>query len=594
MDFDTLTREELIALLKQNTAKKGLAFKTVEDAALDVLRRKLPFFVNDTNRNVIRDLDAPTNLLIEGENLFALMCLVQCKRRKIDFIYLDPPYNTGHNDFVYNDKFIDETDGYRHSKWLTFMRHRLLLAHELLAEDGMIALSIDDHEYAELKLLCDEIFGAGNFIDVIIWTTNPSGKTDSEFLAKKHEYVLLYAFNITKLKFNKSAQKLTGFNQIDENGRYYKWDDLSHKLTYGRALDYAIQAPDGSMIYAGYVDEEKWKKRTENKAKRKDYVWRWSQAKFNTALASGDILFKKNKDGAWRVYLKTLALFDEKTGFDTGKSAFSASYDLETSKDGQAQLSAILDDNTKFSYPKPTGLIKYLLNLKATKKDMTVLDFFAGSGTTGQAVLELNVINGTKHRFILCTNNENGICDDVCYPRLKTLLTGQKPDGAAYQTGFRDFISRAELKLVDGKVKRFTEIKKYDYNSADYNCNLMYYRLNLVDASLNPLVNIKAYADDVTLNTVKFDAYFPVANPLFTRYDGEDVILLFTKRLLNQAQLAEISKIAEATTKKLAVVAYYQGNKIPWANTEQIKYFSTAEEFYHTYFYTLQNNYQGD
>lgn len=427
--------------------------------------------IANPDKSIVAGPDKLNHIFIEGENLEALKALLD-SGVQVDFIYIDPPYNTGTKNFIYQDKFPEDA-------WLSFMSQRLNLAKSLLKDDGVIAVSIDENEVAELKLLLSDIFGKNNFLNVILWTTNPSGRAGEKFLAKTHEYVILFAKDKTKVKFQTKPQSLANFRAVDADGRYYHWASLSHKLTYSKTLDYELAAPDGTALYPGYVDKKTWETRKANPAKRKDYCWRWTKDKVAAGVLDGTIRFRKNADGQWRVDLKTYALYDAIHGFNQGHGTFSCNYTTETSKDGPKQLSAVIGRQTIFSYPKPTGLIKYILNLKASTEPMTVLDFFAGSGTTGQAVLELNVINGTKHRFILCTNNENGICENVCYPRLKTLLTGKKQSGEAYDTPFKDFITRQELQQTNGKIKCLNVRKTYDYRVEDFAGNLTYYTVAL-------------------------------------------------------------------------------------------------------------------
>ena len=193
--IDGLTNDEKSALIEllRKQKKYGLVWEDKPEEVEERLREELPVLIEDNGKAVIsEDAGAPNHILIEGDNLEALTALAYTHEGKIDVIYIDPPYNTGNKDFVYNDSFVDKEDSYRHSKWLSFMSKRLRIAKRLLSDKGVIFISIDDNEQAQLKLLCDEIFGGENFIATFPRITKASGKTTDK-IAQNHDYVLLYA-----------------------------------------------------------------------------------------------------------------------------------------------------------------------------------------------------------------------------------------------------------------------------------------------------------------------------------------------------------------------------------------------------------------
>jgi len=194
--IDGLTNDEKSALIEllRKQKKYGLVWEDKPEDVEERLREELPVLIEDTGKTIIsEDADAPNHILIEGDNLEALTALAYTHEGKIDVIYIDPPYNTGNKDFVYNDQFVDKEDSYRHSKWLSFMSKRLRIAKRLLSDKGVIFISIDDNEQAQLKLLCDEIFGTANFLGQIILKTATDNNPSQ--INTEHEYMLSYCAN---------------------------------------------------------------------------------------------------------------------------------------------------------------------------------------------------------------------------------------------------------------------------------------------------------------------------------------------------------------------------------------------------------------
>lgn len=398
----------------KSTKKYGLVWDkedTKEDVVLQC-ENNIPVLIQDKSKKIVLN-EGENNILIEGDNYHALTALNFIAKESIDLIYIDPPYNTGREDFIYNDKYVNSDDGYLHSKWLSFMEKRLSLAKQLLKPNGIICISIDDHEQANLKLLCDKIFGKSNFIAQMIWKSKSGGANDSASIASDHEYILTYAKLITKIKVNKDtkATVTTCYNQKDENGNY-SLDRLDKQsLGYHESLDFPIIGPDGKKYIVQHKDLNNRKAR-----------WRWSketiEQRYNELVFKWPFVYTKNyekKDGQ----TPRSILFDERFG---------------RTRTGSTDLKSIIGNQNIFNYPKPVNLVKYIISI-CSSNNGTILDFFAGSGTTGQAVMELNKEDGGHRRFILCTNNENGICENVTYPRLKTVITGIRADGSKYSDG---------------------------------------------------------------------------------------------------------------------------------------------------------------
>ncbi len=424
-DYSKFSREELIKYIEEmqkqlKSTKYGLYWdNNIEiENCLENIKYNIPFLIRNIDNCIYSDL-LMNNILFEGDNYNFLTIYKMINKIFFDCIYIDPPYNTGNKDFKYNDFFVDKEDGYRHSKWLNFMSVRLEIAKKLLSDMGVLFISIDEHEIGNLKLLCEKIFGYDN-VDILIWQkTDPKvdRNTNSKIIKRFnnfHEYIIICYINKHKTIFNK-VKKLPEWKQKQTNpdkDPRGNWQsgiisyEEGHKNEDKTSLNYyEIVSPSG---------------------KRMKRHWFVTKEEMEFLIKDNRIYFPKNGDGVPR--LKTFENEEKEyymtsilTGFGTSSSA----------KD---EILNIFGDRELFDTPKPVKLIKEIIRA-STNKNSYVLDFFAGSGTTGQAVLELNKEDGGNRRFILCTNNENNICTDVTYPRLKTVITGIRPDGTKYSDG---------------------------------------------------------------------------------------------------------------------------------------------------------------
>lgn len=440
--LEGLTDEERAALIGLLNESKtyGLVWEDKPEAVEERLRKELPVLREVKSRALISDNpDAPNHILIEGDNLEALTSLIYTHEGKIDVIYIDPPYNTGNKDFIYNDSYVDSEDSYRHSKWLSFMSRRLRLAKRLLSDRGVIFISIDDNEQANLKLLCDEIFGKCNLLANLIWKSKSGGANDSRYFAVDHEYILAYGFRTELIKpfMDNQAEVTTQYNQRDEKGEY-SLDRLDKQsIRYSESLDYEITGPDGKIYRPRHKDPL-----------HPNATWRWGKAtvrdRFSELVFKNGNVYTKNYKKESNIARSLL--FDERFG---------------RTRTGKTELSSIFP-NAKFTAPKPSKLIWHLLNISDCASSI-ILDFFAGSGTTLHAVMQLNAEDGGKRQCILCTNNEKGICENVTYERNKRVINGYtKPNGEAveglhdnnlryYQTDFvgRERTQRNRRELMD-------------------------------------------------------------------------------------------------------------------------------------------------
>ena len=403
-------RSNLIGLLRQHK-KYGLVWEDKTENIEERLREELPVLREVKEKALLsEEPDAPNHILIEGDNLEALTALSYTHEGKIDVIYIDPPYNTGNKDFVYNDSFVDTEDSYRHSKWLSFMNKRLKIAKKLLSEKGVIFISIDDNEQANLRLLCDGIFGAANFIANIIWEKADSPRMDAKIISSRHDFIVTYAKDIATLPLNKlKVADVPGhYNKTDEKGRKYYLKPLRYMGNADRREDrpnmyFPIIAPDGTSVLPIRADGS-------------DGRWRWSREKVEEE--KNRLEFVKTKKG-WSVNTRLYA--DNMS--DIPVETLWYNKDVESNRQAIATIKQIFGSEKTFTNPKPVKLIQRIIQITGDDSSV-VLDFFAGSGTSLHATMQLNAEEGGHRKCILVTSNENNICEDVTYERNKRVIDG--------------------------------------------------------------------------------------------------------------------------------------------------------------------------
>lgn len=441
-------RSALLGLLRESKSY-GLVWEDKPEAVEERLRDELPVLTEVKEKAIINAPDAPNHILIEGDNLEALTTLAYTHEGKIDMIYIDPPYNTGNKDFVYNDSYVDKEDSYRHSKWLSFMSRRLKIAKRLLSDRGVIFISIDDNEQAQLKLLCDEIFGAENEISVLPTIMNLKGNQDEFGFAGCHEYTIVFSKQKVDCKIgqlNITEEDLDTWEQ-DDSGYYKKGATLKRTGADAprekRPYCYfpILVAKNNNSVKSIELEEYKRIYDSADKKFDDDYVdylkskyneigyyailpivndvkasWRWG---FDTVKNNKDEIIVIKDSNSVSLYKKQRPEF----GSMPTKKPKSILYKPEySSGNGTAQLKAIGLER-QFSNPKPIDLIVDLCQLGSTKGS-TILDFFAGSGTTLHATMQLNAEDGGHRQCILVTNKENGICENVTYVRNKRVIEG--------------------------------------------------------------------------------------------------------------------------------------------------------------------------
>ncbi len=402
------------------------------------------------------------NLIIHGDNLEALKALMPYYLGQVKCIYIDPPYNTGNEGWVYNDKVNspkikkwlgkvvgrEAEDLSRHDKWLCMMYPRLKLLKDLLCEDGVIFISIDDWEFDNLKLMLDEIFGRENHINTLIWRKNAGASNDVKYFGIEHEYILCYARDINRVPrfFTALSDKhRTEYKYKDDNfakfGPYKRYNLYQPGIDENRPnLQYEIEAPDGSKISI------------------KPHIWRYGKEKFLQAKEEGKIDFVKNKkSGEWQVFTK---IYLHEFGEERRIKPRSILLDQGFTVDGNRELIRIFGEKV-FNYPKPSKLIRYLIEIITHDyKDSLILDSFAGTGTTGDAVMQLNQEDNGNRKFILI-EMENNVARTVTVERIKRVIKNEN-----YKDSFEYCELDNPLFNEDGQIEQectFDQLATYIY-----------------------------------------------------------------------------------------------------------------------------------
>lgn len=458
-ELEKLTKQELIEKIielknmETTTGKYGLVWDKEKEPEKIVVEcdKMLPILENNLDFNLDSD-DEKNNILIEGDNFHALTVLNYTHKEKIDVIYIDPPYNTGADDFIYNDRYVNIEDGYRHSKWLNFMNKRLRLAKELLKPTGVIFISIDTNEFAQLKLLCDQIFDEKAFVTAIhVEMSATQGMkvkaAKSGNVVKNGEFILIY---------RKNGQNNIGIKQLldpvkydshynlylEDKGEYFEEIRLTDKIAQNEEIIKELEILEildknkklsNNNIEKAYEKSIKFREWTNSNAERicrahdsvdvpDEIKEKYVEGKiYEYESKSRKYLVCKNENGSisQRILLSDkLAIADDfysTYGPTRIRGDWWPGFYLDmgnVAKEGNVEFK-----NGK----KPVRLIKQLLKLSSKENDI-ILDFFAGSGTTGHAVIELNKEDKGKRKFILCTNNENNICREKTYKRLENVI----------------------------------------------------------------------------------------------------------------------------------------------------------------------------
>ena len=497
-----------------NGKKYGLVFEEHREEIDEVLDTHTPVLTED--KDLFIDNGGHMNFLIEGDNLASLKLLEKTHKGKIDLIYIDPPYNTLNDGFTYSDTLVDGNDTFRHSKWLSFMRERLNLARRLMSYKGIIFISVDENEFAQIKLMCDEIFNERNFIECIIW--NKRVPKNDKGIGNIHEYILTYAkssdfkykFMVLKdglkdiedllheckknnvsieetearlkklYKKNKYDRAITLYNAVDEN--YRAWGKINMSWPNGNTF-----GPRYDVIHPT----------TKKNVRVPDRGWRWNEASFLAAVDYENII--ERFDGSfmfgniWFSKDENMQPSSIKYLDDVNRMLLRSIISLKS--DGGIELEKYFDKKSVFAYPKSVELLRMLVDsITYNNQDCTVLDFFAGSGTTGHAVMKLNAEDGGNRKFILCTNNENNICRDVTYERIKRVIDkeGYSASLKYYKIDYIPISDRMYYEYADELLKHIRELVELE-NGVNFTGNAEI-AIVLTEEELDDfMTNIEAY-----------------------------------------------------------------------------------------------------
>jgi adenine-specific DNA-methyltransferase len=464
---EVLAQDEITQLLEAKVLTNAKRFNSTENQEISLDH----FYRND--EGTITD-----SIIIKGNNLLALHTLKSEFAEKVKLIYIDPPYNTkgDANTFKYNNSF-------NHSSWLTFMKNRLDVSKSLMRKDGVIAIAIDDEEYAHLKVLCDDVFGRENFMGTLIVQIKPSGRTTDAYFATCHEYVLFYSKvpNQPEMNFFPLSEEQKGKYTEGNGDELYKWRDFLRTGGYSTPEE----RPNSFYpIYFNPKSEEISLEKINNDfveilptdSNGKNRVWRKTPNSFKKHLKENEIQVSQRKDGSYKVQL----IDRIKDGTRPKTMWVDSKYDA--SSHGTKPLKKLFNGEKVFSFPKSIHAVKDVISLFTEHSgDDLVLDFFGGSGTTGQAVMELNREDEGNRRFILCEQLD--YAENVTYERIKKVTTSDVQESCVYlelKKYNQTFIDQIEAANDTETLLNIWEHMK-DKSFLNYNIDLKKQEENLED-----------------------------------------------------------------------------------------------------------------
>lgn len=545
--ISTSSIEDIAKIIKEleiNQPQYGLYWekKDTEVIEKELYKDRYPYLSECKELKILNDENAKHNILIEGDNYHALKLLQYTHAEKIDVIYIDPPYNTGKKDFVYNDRYVDKEDVYRHSKWLNFMSKRLRLAKDLLSDDGVIFISIDDNELYQLKLLCDDIFGENQFVENFIWTKTATPPSLANKVRRDVEYILCYQKKKNDSRF---------FGRASENS--------DAPLANGSNRNTIITIPKNSCIFTnkknGTISSGKKKSLllldditvVDNKNANDfkiEFKSKWTQSNVDYEVSEGTFFLVKNENTFSIRYKKNTTSFIAPNKFlDKNK------FPIETNEFGKKQLENILGESS-FDYPKNTPLIKFLINMATyNKPNALVLDFFAGSGTTGHAVLELNKddeLNNIKsnRRFILCTNNENNICESITYERLNKIINGYTYSNENYVSGLGGNLDYYKIDFFEKENLEEDDYRKFVESKGNY-------------AAIDNIIKIKEDTYDCVFSNEAYRIY----------KNSNKIVGVFTKNITDKRREKMLEYLKDNKYDSYEKKIYIYGNKKSLSST---------------------------
>jgi len=486
-----------------NAKKFGLVFEEHREAIDEDLETHIPVLTE--NKKLFIDNGGQINFLIEGDNLAALKLLLKTHKGKVDVIYIDPPYNTGAKNWKYDNDYVDSNDSFRHSKWLSMMEKRLKLARNLLKNDGIIIVTIDDYEIASLKILINELYSEEYHLGTIVIKNNPSGRSTIKGFAVAHEYALFYCksheVKIGRLK--RTEKQISRYGEKDDISNY-EW------VNFRKHGGYKQESP--KMYYPIYINinnntmripnvewndiKNEWiiiDKKIKNEVtvfpiddEGRERRWKWGIERAKTSISDMKVGLDRNKNPA--VYIKS-RMKDEGmlplTWWD--KTEYSAT------SHGNNLLMSIMGEKI-FDYPKSLYAVEDCLRVALNNPSAIILDFFAGSGTTAHAVMKINSEDNGKRKFILCTNNENNICRDVTYERIKRVIKKENYSASLkyYKIDFVPINDKLYYEYADLLLKHIRELVELE-NAVNFTGNDKI-AIVLTDEEMDDFVkNIKKY-----------------------------------------------------------------------------------------------------
>ncbi|MCC7572049.1 MAG: site-specific DNA-methyltransferase [Candidatus Methanofastidiosum sp.] len=499
-DYDNWSKIELIKEIKKLEKRKkyGIVWEDKPEQVAELCKEKLPVLKEEKTKEIISD-DNGFDIIVEGDNYHALSVLNYTHRGMIDVIYIDPPFNTGAKNWKYNNDYVDKEDAFRHSKWLSFMEKRLKLAKPLLKRNGVLICAIDENELWHLGPLLEEIF-VGFEIHIVTIVHNPRGVQGKNF-----SYTNEFAYFVLP-----KGQKIIGSRKLNEEEIYYSnlrtWGGESTRST-ARNCFYPIIIEDDKIVGFGEVPDEDFHPNSQTEERNGQYyVWpidikgierKWRYARQSIESISNLLSIKNNKGRIEIIIGKDFGTI--KTVWQDPK--------YDASEYGTKLVHALVPGN-HFDFPKSVyNVYDCLFPIISERKESIILDFFAGSGTTGHAVMMINKAKEGCRKFILCTNNENGIAEDICYPRIKSVIdgnldymdiTGIKSNIKYFKTDFVDSDPTDEnkKKLVDKsteilclKEDCFNNIKSDTYYKIFKNSRDKYLGIVFDDEGIEPIKN---------------------------------------------------------------------------------------------------------
>jgi adenine-specific DNA-methyltransferase len=464
-EYSDWTKDQLIQEIEKFSKKKkyGLVWEEKKEEVVDLCNDQFPVLEEVEEKDINNSKESPTNILIEGDNYHSLSVLNYTHRHKVDFIYIDPPYNTGAKDWKYNNDYVDKEDPYRHSKFLSFLNHRLLLAKNLLKSTGVICVTIDDYEMPRVWLLLEQIFGDQNHLGTVTIRNMPSGRKTDRKIALTHEYAIFFGrtpnSKIHKIPVDPS-QKTHNYKK-DESGEWYEPRNLKKD-----GVDSLADRGNGKLAeryYPIYVDSKTKRVSTKTKfdltifpidTKGEKRIWRRGKTDVDQMFENGEIWVNETKNGPQIYYKFRGGLEGEPPQSIWVDNKFSAS------EYGTPIVDEILGKSGEFNYPKSPYAVEKCIQAGCSDKNALILDFFAGSGTTAHAVLKLNKEDNGNRKFIVCTNNENQIANKVCHPRIKNLINGYKFTGLDKKIVYEIKLTSRVIKKIDEHLEIIEKIQE--------------------------------------------------------------------------------------------------------------------------------------